>query len=70
MNDIGCCCLQSNWIGGFQYEGVDVLGVDTLRRVLGIHFELVEDQDLAFVIRETVREHYWTVSHVTIWKRK
>ena len=45
-------------------------GFDTLKRVLGLHFELVADQDLAFVIRETVHKHQWTVSHVTVWKRK
>ena len=62
--------LQSNWIGGFKHDGAEVRGFDTLKKVLGVHFDLVEDFDLAYVIRETVREHQWTVSHMTIWKRK
>ncbi len=49
---------------------MEVRGFDTLKRLLEDSFELVAHEDLAFVIRETVRKHQWTVAHVTVWKRK
>ena len=61
--------LQPKWIGGFKKEGREVTGFDTLKQVLGQHFDLVEERNEPFVIRETIREHQWTVAHVTVWKR-
>ena len=62
--------LQPKWIGGFTQEGRDVTGFDTLKEVLGQHFDLVEERNVPFVIRETIRKHQWTVAHATVWKRK
>ena len=45
-------------------------GFDTLKQVLGQHFDLVEEQKMPYVIRETINEHQWTVAHATVWKRK
>lgn len=45
-------------------------GFDTLKKILEPNFELVKEQDMPFLIRETVRRHQWTVSHATIWIRK
>jgi len=47
-----------------------VRGLDTLQRVLGPHFDLVETVDMPFLIRETVRKYQWTVAHATVWRRK
>lgn len=63
-------CLQSNWIGGYVKEGVEVRGFAALHSILSADFELIEQLDMPFLIRETVREHQWTVAHATVWKRK
>ena len=62
--------LQEHWIAGFKKDGKDLRGFDALKEILGPHFDLVEQLDLPFVIRETVRKHQWTVAHGTVWKRK
>ena len=62
--------LQSNWIGGYAKEGTEVRGFDMLKKVLEPHFELLEEKDFPFVIRETIRKHQWTVAHATVWRRK
>ena len=62
-------CMQERWIGGFIKAGKEIRGFDTLKQILGPHFDLVEQLELPFVIRETEREHQWTVAHGTVWKR-
>ena len=62
--------LQNLWIGGFvANNGVEMRGFDALKQILAPHFELVEDYDMPFLIRETVRKYQWTVAHTTVWKR-
>ena len=45
-------------------------GFNTVKEIMGSHFELVEEVDMPFLIRETVRLHQWTVAHATVWRRK
>ena len=40
-----------------------------MKQIMGGHFELVEELEMPFVIRETARSHEWTMSHATVWKR-
>ena len=40
-----------------------------LKKILAPHFELVEDHNMPFLIRETVRKYQWTVAHATVWRR-
>lgn len=62
---------KSNWLGGYvDSDGTQVRGFDSMKKILLSDFDLVEDIDLPFLIRETYRKHQWTVSHVTVWKRK
>ena len=62
---------QENWLGGYlDAGGEEVRAIDTITNLLRPHFDLVDDFDLPFLIRETAREHQWTMSHVTVWKRK
>ena len=44
-------------------------GFGSLKEILAPHFELIEKQDMPFLIRETVRKYQWTVAHATVWKR-
>ena len=61
--------LQSKWIGGYVEDGHEVRGFESLKQILAPHFELIEEQNMPFLIRETVRKNQWTVAHATVWKR-
>lgn len=41
-----------------------------LRVIAAAHFELVEERDLPFLIREHRRKFQWGVSHALVWRRK
>ncbi len=59
------------WLGGYSDEnGKDVKTIDSLKRLLDAKFELVDTQDLDFVIKETARKFQHTISHVSVWKKR
>ena len=59
------------WLGGFRDEnGKEVHTLESLRKILAEHFELVHTQDLEFVIKETKRKFQHTVAEVSIWQKK
>ncbi len=59
------------WLGGYRDEnGDDVRTLDTLKRILGLKFELVHTQDLEFVIKETRRKYQHTISELSVWRKK
>ncbi|MDF1875580.1 5-histidylcysteine sulfoxide synthase [Sulfurimonas sp. SAG-AH-194-I05] len=59
------------WLGGYKDEnGKEVRTIDTLKEILGVKFELIHTQDLAFVIKETARKFQHTLSHVSVWKKR
>ncbi|XP_064603824.1 uncharacterized protein LOC135469204 [Liolophura sinensis] len=61
---------KSTWLGGYRDEkGKPVTGFDTLKAQLSHAFDLVEEMNVPFFIRETARKNQWTVAHVTIWRR-
>ena len=63
--------FQSKWLGGFtDKNGQPVTTFDTLKRVLGPDFDLIEEKNMPFFIRETARKNHWIVAHATIWIRK
>ena len=63
--------LQTTWLGGYKdKDGKPVLGFDTLKKCLGADFDLLEDCEMPFFIRETAHKNQWTVAHATVWKRK
>ena len=57
-------------MGGREEAGREVTGFDGLKRLLAATFDLVAQEDLPFLIRETERKHQWTVAHATVWRRK
>ncbi|KAH9509096.1 hypothetical protein Btru_049012 [Bulinus truncatus] len=62
---------KSLWLGGYKTDsGECVTGFQTLLKELGPHFDLVEEVNMPFFIRETSRKNQWTVSHATVWRRK
>lgn len=62
---------QSKWLGGFKdKDGQPVTGKMTMKRVLGSAFDLVDEVDMPFSIRETARKNQLTVAEATVWRRK
>jgi 5-histidylcysteine sulfoxide synthase/putative 4-mercaptohistidine N1-methyltranferase len=58
------------WLGGFKDdEGKEQYTLDGLKKVLSEHFELIETQDIPFVIRETARKFQHTISQMSVWKK-
>lgn len=53
---------SGNWPGGGT--------LDWLREELAAHFDLVEEHDEPFLIRETARKFQWTVALLTKWRRR
>ncbi|CAL1532145.1 unnamed protein product [Lymnaea stagnalis] len=59
------------WLGGFINQAGDaVTGFQTLQKELGQDFDLLEEVNMPFFIRETARKNQWTVAHATVWRRK
>ncbi|ESO84473.1 hypothetical protein LOTGIDRAFT_236265 [Lottia gigantea] len=62
---------RENLLGGYyNKDGQPVTGFMTLLKSLGPFFDLVDDINMPFFIRETARKNQWTVAHATVWKRK
>ena len=51
-------------------DGEEISAFEALKEIMQTHFDLVEDRDFPNVCPEVYRTYYWTVSHVTIWRRK
>ena len=51
-------------------NGEEKYGFNTLKKILTPNFILLEEEKMPFLIRETLYEHQWTVSHATVWMRK
>ena len=64
-------CSKEKWIGGkVNEDGEEISAFEALKEIMQTHFDLVEDRDFPNVCPEVYRTYYWTVSHVTIWRRK
>ncbi|WP_417604983.1 5-histidylcysteine sulfoxide synthase [Oceanimonas baumannii] len=61
---------KEKWLGGVKVNGENYSTLDGLKATLNERFELVGQQDIPFVIRETRRKHQHTVAEMTLWRRK
>ena len=62
---------MSEWIGGYvDASGKECSTFDGIKSYLETDFDLVLEEGMPFFIRETARKNQWTVSHLTVWKRK
>lgn len=61
---------KEKWIGGYKRDGKNVTTLQGLEEILGNDFELLETQDVPFVIQETARKHQHTVAQMSIWKKR
>jgi len=59
------------WLGGYKDKNnKDIKTIDTLKEILNKKFELLNIQDLPFVIKESARKYQHTISEVSVWKKK
>jgi putative 4-mercaptohistidine N1-methyltranferase len=59
------------WVGGYADEnGNEITTLNALKNMLGEYFELVATEDVPFVIRETPRKFQYTISQMSVWKKK
>ena len=62
---------KEHWLGGYvDDEGREVHTFDTLKAILSKRFELVGSEDIPFVIRETPRKFQYTLSQMSVWKKR
>ncbi|PSC67344.1 4-mercaptohistidine N1-C-terminal domain [Micractinium conductrix] len=62
---------KGSWLGGYtDAEGKAVWSADTLKAILSVHFDLVEEAEVPFLIREHRRKFQWGCSHAMVWRRK
>nr|XP_039263367.1 uncharacterized protein LOC120339330 isoform X1 [Styela clava] len=62
---------KDKWLGGFtDSNGKEVRAFDTIKSYLLPDFELIDSEEMPYIIRETLREHQWAVAHATVWKRR
>ncbi|KAK9817154.1 hypothetical protein WJX72_010440 [[Myrmecia] bisecta] len=61
---------KSNWLGGYLKDGHPVRSEDALSDVMEKHFDMVDSDDVPFLIREHARKYQWGISHATVWRRR
>lgn len=62
---------RQEWLGGYyEKNGKPIWSADQLHQELSDTFELVDQKDVSFLIREHKRKYQLGVSHATVWRRK
>jgi len=61
---------KEKWIGGYKRDGENMSTLEGLKEILGTQFELLDRQDIPFVIQETARKHQHTVAEMTVWQKR
>ncbi|WP_366938095.1 5-histidylcysteine sulfoxide synthase [Sulfurovum sp.] len=61
---------KEKWIGGYKKDGENVSTLDGLKEILEPQFELIDRQDIPFVIQETARKHQYTIAEMTVWQKR
>lgn len=61
---------KDKWYGGYVKDGKPVDSASTLKsKMKALGFNLVEEQQMPFLIREHVRKYQWGCSHATVWRK-
>ena len=61
---------KEKWIGGYKKDGENVSTLEGLKEILEPQFELIDTQDIPFVIQETARKHQHTIAEMTVWQKR
>jgi hypothetical protein len=60
---------KGNWLGGYKENGENVTTLDSLQRILGGHFKMIDQPvDVPCVIRKTRRTFDHNLVQVTFWE--
>jgi 5-histidylcysteine sulfoxide synthase/putative 4-mercaptohistidine N1-methyltranferase len=60
---------QEAWLGGKKNQEQVISSIAGLHAVLDDNFELLEEKNVPFVIREHARKFEYIISHATLWRR-
>lgn len=62
---------QDKWMGGFtDKDGKHVFSAEQVSNLLKTNgFELLEEFDMPFLIREHRRKYQWGCSHASMWRK-
>jgi 5-histidylcysteine sulfoxide synthase/putative 4-mercaptohistidine N1-methyltranferase len=62
---------KENWIGGYiDKNEMKISTLDGLKDILQNDFNLIDTQDIPFVIKETSRKYQHTISQLSVWRKK
>ena len=62
---------REKWLAGrFNEKGEPIGTLDSLKEILGPKFLFRGTKDLPFLIREHARKFQWSVSQVSLWRRR
>ncbi len=61
---------KAKWLGGIKVNGENLSGFDALTEQLGSMFELITEQELTQVVKESARNFTLSRSHFTAWRAK
>jgi len=61
---------KSNWLGGRVELGQTIRTMESMKWLLGPHFQLIGTKDIPFLIREHSRKYQWSVAEASFWRRK
>lgn len=61
---------QDLWLGGKETPNGPVRSKDVLYKYLNKHFELVEEEDIPFTLREHSRKFEYVVSAASVWRHR
>ena len=60
---------QEKWLGGKKVNGENVFGIDGISQALAGQFELVSQQELTRVLKESNRKYRVTTPELTVWRK-
>ena len=60
---------KERWLGGYYKDGVEVKTADTLKEILNSDFELIDEFEQEFIIREQERNYQHSLSSVQVWRK-
>lgn len=59
------------WLGGYKdTNGNEVYSLEKLKELLTRDFELLHVEDIPFVIKESARKFQYTISQMSVWKKR
>lgn len=62
---------MESWLGGFYKSANDpVKSLDGIKQHLEPHFDLIEQDNIPYLIRHHARKYDWGVSCTTVWRRR